>query len=91
MEQGGGRQTLAFCFFNPVTPKFFPFWAEPTGVRVVGDQPEDVPRLPVDVEADGEPAPGEIHDKVGVSIGCQAGPARGRKRKTRHLRGALPV
>lgn len=61
---------------------------ELTRIRVIRDEPQDVPRLPIDVEADGEIAQGEIHDKMGVSIHCQAGKKQDRER---NLPGAFRV
>lgn len=59
---------------------------ERTRARVIRDEPQDVPRLPIDVEADGELAQGEIHDKMGISIHCQTSRQnQERARETRHL------
>lgn len=38
---------------------------------MIRDQPQDVPRLSIDVETDREVAQGEIHNKMGVSIRFQ--------------------
>lgn len=57
---------------------------------MIGDQPQDVPGSSIDVETDGEVAQGEIHDKVGVSIRCQARARTGEKKKEETFIGHLP-
>ena len=58
---------------------------------MIRDQPQDVPGVSVDVETDGEIAQGEIHNKVGVSIRCQARARTGEKKKEETFIGHLPV
>ena len=57
---------------------------------MIRDQPQDVPGFSIDVETDSEVAHGEIHNKVGVSIRCQARARTGEKKKEETLIGHLP-
>ena len=56
---------------------------------MIGDQPQDVPGLSIDVETDREVAQREIDNKMGVSIRCQNRMRTGEKKKEKTFIGHL--